>query len=90
MKPNTTTSPVNMTREYRAELRQIVAQKKRLTRDFRNRCLSEGRAIAKLIRDQDKELAAMKRAGNRDEKSTQRQIDALEKRRLILEGRLSK
>jgi len=77
MKKNATTTP-NMAKEQRKELRAIKSDIAKLTREFNS-----------LDRQTDREISVLRRQCYRQQYGLSKIIVALQKRRSILEGRLS-
>lgn len=74
---NTSTAP-NMTREYRKELTAIKREQRGLARRYRT-----------IQRDSEREITRIQKATERALRGLDKAATALERRRLILEGRLS-
>lgn len=75
-----TTEPVNMTKEYRSELKAPARARTRLLK----------RDAAKVGCDAEKEIRAIVRETEKTFKGIANETASINKRRLILEGRLAK
>jgi biopolymer transport protein ExbB/TolQ len=81
---------LNMTKEYRAELRKIRTQRRQIERAMLKRARSNSTLIKRIKANAEREIARIEKCEAREERSANRQLATLEKRVLILEGRLSK
>lgn len=69
---------LNMAREYRAELKTLRGHERKIERDFKAFARQAKQAVDKLHRDRDRALS-----------NSLREVARIQKRRQILEGRLS-
>lgn len=79
MKTSSATEPVNMTKEYRAELKELRGRARALKKDAATVTRDAEREINRIVREANKMLAGIAK-----------EVEAIDKRRLVLEGRLGK